>query len=110
MEIGKAEAVLEVLAVGIGNVRTLDAAGADGIARSLLAPMARSRPLCNESSHLKALQNGHRCQFIRAQDLFDEMYPRLRRIWRGRTDQRVEMMRSDVSLRRAAHSALGVHA
>src|SRR5258708_13295229 len=23
---------------------------------------------------LKALQNGHRCQFIRAQDLFDEMY------------------------------------
>jgi DNA replication protein DnaC len=23
---------------------------------------------------LKALQNGHRCQFVRAQDLFDEMY------------------------------------
>ena len=23
---------------------------------------------------LKALQNGHRCEFIRAQDLFDEMY------------------------------------
>ena len=26
---------------------------------------------------LKALQNGHRCQFIRAQDLFDEMYASL---------------------------------
>src|SRR5438046_5962789 len=26
---------------------------------------------------LKALQNGHRCQFIRAQDLFDEMYAAL---------------------------------
>jgi len=25
---------------------------------------------------LKALQNGHRCQFVRAQDLFDEMYAR----------------------------------
>jgi len=26
---------------------------------------------------LKALENGHRCQFIRAQDLFDEMYASL---------------------------------
>ena len=26
---------------------------------------------------LKALQNGYRCQFIRAQDLFDEMYASL---------------------------------
>src|SRR5271169_6564822 len=26
---------------------------------------------------LKALQNGHRCQFVRAQDLFDEMYAAL---------------------------------
>src|SRR4051795_2956936 len=26
---------------------------------------------------LKALQNGHRCQFIKAQDLFDEMYASL---------------------------------
>ena len=26
---------------------------------------------------LKALQNGHRCQFVRAQDLFDEMYASL---------------------------------
>lgn len=26
---------------------------------------------------LKALQNGLRCQFIRAQDLFDEMYASL---------------------------------
>ena len=26
---------------------------------------------------LKALQNGQRCQFIRAQDLFDEMYAAL---------------------------------
>ena len=26
---------------------------------------------------LKALQTGHRCQFIRAQDLFDEMYAAL---------------------------------
>jgi DNA replication protein DnaC len=25
----------------------------------------------------KALQNGHRCQFVRAQDLFDEMYASL---------------------------------
>ena len=28
---------------------------------------------------LKALQNGHRCQFVRAQDLFDEMYAALAR-------------------------------
>ena len=26
---------------------------------------------------LKALQNGHRCQFVKAQDLFDEMYASL---------------------------------
>ena len=26
---------------------------------------------------LKALENGHRCQFIKAQDLFDEMYASL---------------------------------
>jgi DNA replication protein DnaC len=26
---------------------------------------------------MKALQNGHRCQFVRAQDLFDEMYASL---------------------------------
>jgi DNA replication protein DnaC len=26
---------------------------------------------------LKALENGYRCQFIRAQDLFDEMYASL---------------------------------
>jgi hypothetical protein len=26
---------------------------------------------------LKALQNGYRCQFVRAQDLFDEMYASL---------------------------------
>lgn len=26
---------------------------------------------------LKALQNGHRCQFVRAQDLFEEMYASL---------------------------------
>ena len=26
---------------------------------------------------LKALQNGHRCQFVRTQDLFDEMYASL---------------------------------
>ncbi len=36
--------------------------GKTGLARGLL---------------LKALQNGHRCQFIRAQDLFDEMYASL---------------------------------
>ena len=26
---------------------------------------------------MKALQNGHRCLFVRAQDLFDEMYASL---------------------------------
>jgi hypothetical protein len=26
---------------------------------------------------LKALENGYRCQFVRAQDLFDEMYASL---------------------------------
>ena len=48
--IGKAENIVLVGKTGVGKT---------GLASSLL---------------LKALENGYRCQFIRAQDLFDEMY------------------------------------
>jgi len=51
--VGKAENIVFIGPTGVGKT---------GLASSLL---------------LKALQNGHRCRFIRAQDLFDEMYSSL---------------------------------
>jgi DNA replication protein DnaC len=51
--IAKAENLVFIGPTGVGKT---------GLASSLL---------------LKALQNGHRCRFIRAQDLFDEMYASL---------------------------------
>jgi DNA replication protein DnaC len=51
--IGKAENIVLIGPTGVGKT---------GLACGLL---------------LKALENGHRCQFIRAQDLFDEMYASL---------------------------------
>jgi len=51
--IGKAENIVFMGQTGVGKT---------GLSRGLL---------------LKALENGYRCQFIRAQDLFDEMYASL---------------------------------
>jgi DNA replication protein DnaC len=51
--VGKAENIVFIGPTGVGKT---------GLASGLL---------------LKALQNGHRCLFIRAQDLFDEMYASL---------------------------------
>lgn len=51
--IGKAENIVLIGPTGVGKT---------GLGSGLL---------------LKALENGHRCQFVRAQDLFDEMYASL---------------------------------
>jgi DNA replication protein DnaC len=51
--IAKAENIVLIGSTGVGKT---------GLASGLL---------------LKALENGYRCQFIRAQDLFDEMYASL---------------------------------
>jgi DNA replication protein DnaC len=43
----------------------------------LVGPTGRGKTGLACGILLKALQNGYRCQFIRAQDLFDEMYASL---------------------------------